>query len=159
MGRPSSYKPEVGIQICEIIATSNKSMDTICKELNIPIGTVLKWISGNEEFRENYTRAKEFQADFLAEEMLEIADDSRNDTMTIYKDGHEIRIEDKEWTGRVRLRIEARKWIASKLKPKKYGDKLDITSEGERIKPDLSMLPTDTLKALIDANRKPEGDR
>lgn len=51
------------------------------------------------------------------------------------------------------------RWMASKRDPRKYGDKLDITSEGERIKPDLSMLPTDTLKALIDANRKPEGDR
>jgi hypothetical protein len=43
-------------------------------------------------------------------------------------------VENKEWTNRSRLRIDARKWVASKLKPKVYGDKTDITSGGEQLK-------------------------
>ena len=67
-------------------------------------------------------------------EMIEIADDSRKDTKVIFtSSGEEIPAEDKEWTGRVRMMLDTRKFIASKLKPKKYGDKLDLTTDGEKI--------------------------
>ena len=81
-----------------------------------------------------YTRAREAQADYLVDEMIEIADDSRKDTKVIFtSSGEEIPAEDKEWTGRVRMMLDTRKFIASKLKPKKYGDKLDLTTDGEKI--------------------------
>jgi hypothetical protein len=82
-------------------------------------------------FLAQYTRAKEEQADLMCEEMLEIADDGTNDTM-ITDFGLK---ENKEWTNRSRLRVETRKWLASKLKPKKYGEKLDVTSGNEKLQP------------------------
>ena len=126
-GRPTKYSQEIADRICEIIATSNKSMRNICIELNIAPQTFLNWLNNNPEFLAQYTRAKEQQADFLADEILEIADDSLNDTKVIYKDGKPIEIENTEWVNRSKLRVEARKWIAAKLKPKKYGEKLDVT--------------------------------
>ena len=71
------------------------------------------------------------QADTLADEITDIADDSSNDWMDRKtKSGDTIRVIDHEAINRSRLRVDARKWIASKLKPKKYGEKLDLTHQG-----------------------------
>lgn len=59
---------------------------------------------------------KEEQSELMVEDMLEIADDGSNDYMTIEGD-KSYNVEDKEVTNRSRLRIDTRKWIASKLKP------------------------------------------
>jgi hypothetical protein len=134
-GRPTKYSQELADQICEKIATSNKGLRTICKELDITTMSVLRWLADEDkkEFCVQYARAKEQQADFLAEEILEIADDSSNDTKIITRGRETIEVENTEWTSRSKLRVDARKWIASKLKPKKYGDKMDVTTDGEKI--------------------------
>lgn len=126
-GRPSSYNQEIADKICEKVATTALSLRTICDDDNMPcVATVLNWLGSNAEFLAQYTRAKEAQADYLAEEMLDIADDGSNDFMTIVKGDESYEVENKEWTSRSKLRLETRKWIASKLKPRKYGDKLEV---------------------------------
>lgn len=131
MGRPSKYSDELADKICEEIASSNKGLAFICNELKINVVTVFRWINDDEEFRNNYARAREAQADFLADEILSIADDSSRDTKTVItKGGEPMEVEDTEWTNRSKLRVDARKWIASKLKPKKYGDKIEATLSG-----------------------------
>lgn len=124
MARPTKYNKELADQICDIISTSSKGLTTICKKLKVKNSTIYRWMEDNDEFRDNYTRAREDQADFLADQMLAIADKSEGD--------------DKAFVGinrihRDKLRLETRKWIASKLKPKKYGDKMDVTTDGEKI--------------------------
>lgn len=133
VGRPEIFTQELADRICLQISTSSKSLRTICKEVNISVQTVLNWLNNPEkkDFLAQYARAKEEQADFLAEEMIEIADDAANDTIITEKG----EIENKEWTNRSKLRVETRKWISAKLKPKKYGDKIDVTSGGEMLKP------------------------
>lgn len=135
IGAPTKYTVKQADLICERIATSSFSFKTVCESLNIPTGTALAWLSREQSFQERYARAKEMQADLLAEEILEIADDGSNDFMTIHKGDQEYTVENKEWTNRSKLRVDARKWIASKLKPKKYGDKqeIDHTTGGEKI--------------------------
>jgi hypothetical protein len=129
-GRPTVFTQEAADLICEEIATSSKSLRTICNNEFLPcVATVLKWLRTNESFLAQYTRAKEEQADFMAEEMIDIADDGTNDTIQ----GEYGPLENKEWTNRSKLRVETRKWIAAKLKPKKYGDKVDLTSGGDKI--------------------------
>lgn len=124
MATPYPYSEEIGNEICDIIATSNKSLSTIIAENpTFPkMTTIFKWLNTSEEFAKNYARAKENQAEYLAEEILRIADDSSNDTV----DGEFGPMEHKEWINRSRLRVDARKWIASKLKPKKFGDRLEL---------------------------------
>lgn len=132
-GRPTKFTQEIAEGICERIASSNDGLSKICKEFDVSTVTVFAWLKDNAEFLNTYTRAREAQADFLADEIIEIADDSRNDTVTIMKGDTAIEIENKEWTSRSKLRVEARKWVAAKLKPKKYGDKIDVTTDGDKI--------------------------
>jgi len=132
-GAPSKYDIEKAKDVCELTATSSKSLKTICQELDLKVRTVLDWLAENNsenEFAQMYARAKQEQADFLAEEILDIADDGSNDLMTIVKGDISYEQENKEVTSRSKLRVDARKWVASKLKPKKYGDRIDLNHEG-----------------------------
>lgn len=124
MGRPTKYSEQQADAICEEIATSSLSMKSVCEKLSIPVGTVLAWLSKQTTFQDKYARAKEMQADLLAEEILDISDDGSNDFMTIVKGDEAYTVENKEVINRSRLRVDSRKWIASKLKPKKYGDRI-----------------------------------
>ena len=127
--------------ICEKLANSSEGLVTICKANDdLPAsGTVLMWFNSEEAaggetpLIDMYTRAKAAQADFMADEMLDIADNGRNDWMEkAANDGSVVPVVDHEHIQRSRLRIETRKWIASKLKPKKYGDKLELSGDPER---------------------------
>lgn len=137
VGRPSEYTQEKADLICAMIS-EGCSIRTICAKDGMPSApTFFKWLRENPEFLKQYTHAKQEQAEALIEDMLDIADDATNDWM-------ERRNEEDTnigWTlngehvQRSRLRIETRKWLASKLKPKKYGEKLDVdhTTGGEKI--------------------------
>lgn len=96
------------------------------------LSTVFKWLAAHPEFVEQYTRAREAQADTLADELIDIADDSANDyyDKAVGSEGETQRVVDAEHINRSRLRVDTRKWIASKLKPKKYGDKVSAELSG-----------------------------
>ncbi len=80
-GRPSLFSQELADAICESLI-EGKSLRTICRNEAMPAaGTVCRWLSQDEKFREQYARAREAQADTLADEALEIADDGTNDWM------------------------------------------------------------------------------
>jgi hypothetical protein len=87
--------------------------------------TVLRWLEGNEDFRRQYARAREFQAWLIADELLEIADDGRNDFIEREgKDGSTATVVDHEHIQRSRLRFDARRWLLSKMLPKVYGERV-----------------------------------
>ena len=132
MAKESTYTKEIAFEICDIIATSNKGLHSICEsDERFPTSaTFYNWLHEQQELIDKYARAREAQADFLADEILEIADYSAQDTKTIIsKGGGEYEAENTEWVNRSKLRVEARKWIAAKLRPKKYGDKIDIEAQ------------------------------
>lgn len=115
--------------ICERIA-DGQSLRQIVEADEMPASsTVFKWLAEDTAFSEQYARAREAQADAVFDDILTIADDGRNDWMERKnQDGQNIGwMENGEALRRSQLRIEARKWMAGKLKPKKYGDKLDLT--------------------------------
>jgi hypothetical protein len=132
VGRPSIFSQDIAGKICEEIATTSKSLKKICEGEDMPaVRTVLSWLAegektdAREEFREflhMYTRAREHQADVLADEIIEISDHTEEDHTAFT--GMNVVQRDK-------LRIEARKWAAAKLKPRKYGDKIDLAHTGE----------------------------
>ena len=128
-GRPTKYNQEIADKICELISTTSKSMRTICNEVGINYISHLRWTREHEEYCTQYARAKEDQSDLLIEEMIEIADDSSGDE-DVTENG--VRL-NSEYVQRSRIRIDTRKWIASKLKPKKYGDKVDVTTDGQQM--------------------------
>lgn len=125
MARPSTYSDEIASVICERIA-DGMSVRAICEAEDMPSkSTVFRWLADHSSFRDQYARAKEAQAEHLADEILDIADDGRNDWMIrTLRGGIEVEVENTEVLSRSRLRVDARKWLLSKMLPKKYGDKL-----------------------------------
>ncbi len=111
VGRPSDYNKKTAEEIC-VLLQDGKSLREICDMPNMPSRpTVFRWIHSFEEFRNKYEHARDVQADVLTDEMDHIANN-------------------EEDVQRARLIIDTRKWTASKLKPKKYGDKLDVEHGG-----------------------------
>ncbi len=121
--------------ICERLA-EGESLRSICRDAAIGVGRseVFRWLASDEPacvaFRDQYARAKEFGIEALADDVLEVADDARNDWME--RNGPDDRgwVANGEHIQRSRLRVDSRKWILSKLAPKKYGDKLDMNVAG-----------------------------
>jgi hypothetical protein len=129
-GRPSLYSQELAARICEQLA-SGKSLRTVCKADGMPdMSTVFLWIQRHTEFSHQYARAKEEAADALAEEILDIADDGANDWIETNDPDNPGYKANGEHIQRSRLRVDTRKWYASKLKPKKYGEKIDVDHSG-----------------------------
>lgn len=123
VGRPSKYSTKIADEICERLA-DGESLRTICEGDGMPNrATVFRWLAANTEFRDQYNAARDAQADALADEILDIADDSQGDT---YVDAEGRQRVDSEAIARSRLRVDARKWIAAKLKPKAYGERQEI---------------------------------
>ena len=153
-GRPTDYNEELADIICERLA-SGESMRSISRDEGMPASsTMFKWLRIHPVFTEQYTRAKEESADALVEEMLDIADDGTNDWMEKHgKDGENVGWQvNGESVARSRVRVETRKWISSKLKPKKYGDKITTEHTGGITLTDVSDEELDRkLQSLINA--------
>jgi hypothetical protein len=113
-GRPSKYSPALAAKICAQLA-QGKSLRTVCKPASMPsCVTVFAWMPKYPDFLKQYEEAVSQRTDAHIEEMLDIADNGKEDAQ------------------RSRLRIDTRKWIASKLKPRKYGDKLEIGTDPDQ---------------------------
>lgn len=159
-GRPTLYSPELSDRICGQIA-QGYSLRTITKAKSMPcMATIFSWLRTNKPFLEQYEKSKQEQADAMAEEMLDIADNGTNDWMEKTNEetgetyGWKV---NGEHIQRSRLRIDTRKWLASKLKPKKYGESTTIKGDAENpliTKPVditqqiLALIPTEELERI-----------
>ena len=131
VGRPTLYTPELAAQICEQLSLG-LSLRSVCRRDDMPcIATVFLWFQKHTEFSEQYDKAKEQSAEAHAEDMLDIADDGTNDWMDRNDPENPGYKFNGEHVQRSRLRVDTRKWIASKLKPKKYGDNSRTEHTGE----------------------------
>ena len=107
-GRPTIFTATLAERVLAKIV-EGKSLRAVCAMDTMPArSTVLKWLAEDDEFSARYARACAIRAEGGVEEILEIADNDRLDP------------QDKK------VRIDARKWIAVKLLPKKYGDKVEV---------------------------------
>ncbi len=128
--RPSDYSEVIADEICEELA-SGRSLVQICESKDFPhTSTVYRWLEAHESFRDKYARARELQAERYAAEIIALADTPVEARKVVMKadGGEEITIGDA--VDRTRLQIDARKWYASKLAPKKYGDKVQQEVSG-----------------------------
>jgi hypothetical protein len=134
--------------ICEEISLSNRGLVTVCKAHKVNPVRFYEWIHQSEDLRKQYARARELQADFLADEIIELSSSERYTTENIEvetQEGFSTTEIKKDNYNRTRLEIDARKWKASKLYPKKYGERLDVTTDGEKINEvrTFNILPND----------------
>lgn len=115
-GRPSEYTQEEADALCGWISQGG-SLRAYCRETGRNAATIYGWMREDAEFFARYSRAHEDRADTLTDEMQEIADQAaENPTI--------------EGVAAAKLRVETRKWIASKLKPNKWGDKQVVEHKG-----------------------------
>lgn len=138
VGRPSDYSQEIADQICERLV-EGESLRKICRRAGYPsVSTVCRWLAKEDlaGFRQQYARAREAQADTLADEILAIADTPKLGTMTTTKavTVAGVTVEEKttkkgDMLGHRRLQVDSRKWLAAKMAPKKYGDRLELGGE------------------------------
>jgi hypothetical protein len=149
-GRPSEFTQDIADKISDRLATG-ESLRQICADDDMPDkATVLRWIHRHEQFRDQYARAREAQTEHWLDEILEIADDGTNDWVEREgRDGQAQSVVDHEHINRSRLRVDSRKWIMSKLAPKKFGDKVTAEHSG----PDGGPIKTEEVSDLELAKR------
>ena len=142
-GRPSTYTEEMGNLICDKL-TEGVSLRKLCMSEEFPsASTVYLWLDRFPEFAEKYARAREAATEDMLEDLLEIADDPKMDAQE------------------KRVRIDTRKWVMGRLKPKKYGDKSTVdvgNKEGETLKVDNSIDTVALTLRLAKALREADAD-
>lgn len=137
-----AYSQEQREELFETIFSAIENGDSLRKALKavkLSSKTFYEWLEdeGNEDKVKQYARACEERAEALLDEMIDIVDDTRYDyiEMDTGEEGASEHVLDKkpnyELIQRSRLRYDARKWLVSKLNPKKYGDKVDLTTNGK----------------------------
>ncbi len=122
---PAIRSPENAAIICDRIA-DGFSLRQIARELDCSDAAIVKWSVQDEEFGSQYARAMQARAERMAMEIEEIADEGTNDWME--REG--ITVPDHEHISRSKLRVDTRKWLMSKMLPKKYGDKTTTEHTG-----------------------------
>lgn len=127
-----AHHRENAVEVILAGVEQGKSLHDICDaDESLPAPkTFYAWLKQDAELRNKYAHAKEIMAEKMAEELLEIADDGRNDWMTIKRGGEEVEVENHEVVNRSKLRLDTRKWLMSKLLPKKYGEKTLLEHTG-----------------------------
>jgi hypothetical protein len=145
-GRPRLYNKEMADKICELLA-NGKSLTSICREEKFPCyGTVMRWLWEDRPYREDflkcYDEARQQQAEFMADDTIDIADNGINDYVTKIdeKTGREYEVLNIDHIKRSALRVHARQWAAAHLRPKKYGNQVSVT--GADGKPLITNTPT-----------------
>ena len=132
MANVSTFTQEAADMICTQLA-EGMSLREICRQEGMPNkSTVMRWLHSQAGFRDQYARAKEIGIEAIAEDILDIADDASNDWMERYdKEGNNTGWQfNGEAARRSQIRIDSRKWLLSKLAPKKYGEKVEQTIQG-----------------------------
>jgi hypothetical protein len=124
-GRPTEYDEAIADKLCEAII-EGAALYRVCEKPGFPgERTVYQWLEKHPEFAQQYARARELQQDRAADEIIEIADNELD-------------------PNKARIRVDARKWRASKLAPKKYGDRVDMNLSGT-----LQTTPQEAIDARI----------
>jgi len=134
MGRSSSYTTEIAEKICEEIATG-KHLHLICEteEWAPAERTVYQWLEKNEDFAQMYARARARQQEVFAAQVITIADTEKD-------------------SAKARNMMDARKWYASKVAPKKWGDRVEIEAKVET-----TTAPSEALTAFLAALEAKKG--
>lgn len=138
MGRHSEYTEEIAGKICDHVS-KGKSLVDIGKMKDMPTrSTIYKWLNENKEFSDMYTRAREERADMYADEIIEIADNAKDYNLA-------------------RVQIDARKWVASKLNGRKYGDSTTLRGDDKQpleVAVDITPAKAEFLALLAKATAK-----
>ena len=140
-GRPELYTEELGKRVCDAVVASQSGLrTTLARDPELPDErTVLRWMENNANFCRQYAYAKNDQLRLMAEDIVDLSNDES------------LEPNDK------RIRIDTRKWLLSKLIPKTYGDKLDLTSGGEAMAAPSHQIDARIQSIIMQAQKRKAG--
>ena len=119
-GRPSLYSGELAAEICASIERGH-SLRRACQADSMPSArTVHRWLHENEDFRQQYARSRAIQTEVFIDQIVDLADAVANET-------------EPAKVQAAKLAIDTRKWVAARMLPKKYGDRVDIQQDGQLV--------------------------
>jgi hypothetical protein len=134
-GRPTSYSRAIAEKVLEQLG-EGKTLTKITKQPGYPkASTLFRWLAENADFREAYAQARELRGEMLVSELVALADRAQGML--------------PEGVAAMKLRIDTRKWVASKFYPKVYADRIDHTSDGGPLAGLAIIVP---MKALAGAS-------
>lgn len=111
---------------------SGLSLRKALKMSKVGKDTFYGWVEGSKENEERYLRACDERAEAIMDEAYDIADDNRKDSEIRFdSNGVPYEVEDKEYTSRSKMKVNLRQWHLTKLKPKKYGDKIEVEQKSD----------------------------
>ena len=130
-GGPGSQVPKytdaLATEICKRLA-DGESLRSICRDKHMPDESAVRtWALDNPVFGPQYVRARELGYLRLADELLEIADNTHLGRERKIKDDGSEEVTEGDMLGHRTLRLNTRKWLLSKMLPKIYGDKVAVT--------------------------------
>lgn len=154
-------------EICKELSTTIKGVNTICKEKNLHEGTFYDWLKLDQErpneerlgLTERYTQAKEHQANYfnyLAIETAFTENKQESEVKEFDENGNEVKktIRITDGVERDKLKINALQWSAARLYPVKYGNKVDLTTQGGSITPKVQVSDAETAAKLKEIDEK-----
>jgi hypothetical protein len=151
-GQVSTYNEDVAANICDLIA-EGVPLRQICRHPDMPAWrTVYAWRAAHPEFDARFAHARVAGFDAIAEETLDIADDTTNDTL-IGENGPRA---NTEWIARSKLRIETRLKLLAKWDPKRYGERVDLNHGGQADNPIVALMHKVAGSALPIASGQPD---
>ena len=123
IGRPSIYTEELAIDICTRLGLG-ESLRKICLADDMPsLRSVMGWLTTKPDFLQQYTRAREIQAETQFDELIDIVDQPPELSHITNKEGELIEVKfDSSYVAWMKLRVDTRKWTAARMAPKKYGE-------------------------------------
>ena len=123
MGRPSLYSDALANDICTRLGLG-QSLRKICLDEDMPsLRSVMSWLTTKPDFLQQYTRAREIQAETQFDELIDIVDQPPELARIVDKNGELIEVKfDSSYVAWMKLRVDTRKWTAARMAPKKYGE-------------------------------------
>lgn len=130
MPHGTAYTKALAEEICQRLA-DGETLKAICRDKHMPSdAAVRQWaLADKEGFAERYRVAREIGYHGLADEILEISDDGRNDWMRSQDPENPGYKANGEVIQRSRLRVDTRKWLLAKALPRVYGEKIEHTGK------------------------------
>lgn len=147
-------KERIITEICDKVIEEKISFNEAVKESDISLVSFYKWISKSDELQTLYKYARDVRSDVLFEQIIEIADTTEEGTIVETDDQGRTKEKTGDMTQHRRLKIDSRKWVVSRMSPKKYGDKLDLSSADGSMTPKSAVVTTLTKEELKDALSK-----
>jgi hypothetical protein len=144
VGRPSTFTKKIADEIAERIG-GGEPLAQICRDDHMPaLRTVYDWQDAHDDFAASIARARDAGYDHIAVDALTILDEEPERVVTVIGDDRSESRIDSASVQRAKNRFEGRLKLLAKWDAKRYGDKLDLTSGGEKI----------GLSAEIEASRR-----